>query len=199
MNPIGFFKLTSSPLAGIAKAPPTAPGFYRTRRGVFLFALLFALAGCATQPLPPDSVPLADVLSARLGMAKEVAWAKWADGLSVRDRAREDAVVTKFVVQAESAGLNGKAAGWLIRAQIEASCIEQEFWMKSWQAGNGLPPGEPPALGALRQRLDRISFRLLAEWAAIDGGPVPAAALKARLIRDGFTPSAARAATGFAR
>jgi len=162
-----------------------------------LFAL--ALAGCATQPLPPDSVPLADVLSARLGMAKEVAWAKWADGLPVRDRVREDAVVTKFVAQAESAGLNGKSADRLIRAQIEASCIEQDYWTKSWRAGNGLPPGDPPALGALRQRLDRISFRLLAEWAAIDGGPVPAAALKARLIQDGFTPSAARAATGFAR
>lgn len=162
-------------------------------------AVLIGLAGCAVQPLPPDAIPLADAVSARLAIAKDVAWAKWADGLPVRDREREDVVVSRFVSQAEAAGLNEDAAAQLIRAQIEASCIEQERWMKSWRQGEGLPAGEPPALGTLRQRLDRISFKLLAEWAAVEGSPLPAAALKARLIQEGFSSPAARAASAFTR
>ena len=167
---------------------------------VALLLSIFMTAGCASvRLLPADSLLLVDLLSSRLAMAKEIAWAKWADGLPVRDRAREDAVVARFVAQAELADLNPGAAVRLIRAQIEASCLEQEYWMKVWKEGGGLPPGEPPSLGDLRQRLDRMSFRILAEWPAVDGLPIPGPALKARFIQDGYSAPAAAAAAAFAK
>ena len=162
--------------------------------------LLLELPGCAVQPpsLPPDSFPLVELISARLALAKEVARAKREAGLPVRDLAREDVVVMRLAEQAYAAGLSPGAALRLIRAQIEASCREQERWMKEWTNGGKMPSGEPPDLEGLRQQLDRISSRILAEWAAVEGIPLPGATLKARLVQDGYSVPAATAAAAFA-
>ena len=179
------------------KPPSKKLVFGRLIAGLFLLAA----SGCAHQQLPPDSFLMVQVISERLSFAKDVAQAKWAAGLPVRDRekAQEEAVVLRLVEQAYSAGLLPGAAQRLIRAQLEASSLEQERWMTQWNNGENLPQGATPDLEALRQKLDRLSSRILAEWAAIEGNPLPAAALKAQLVKDGYSMPAAAAAAAFTR
>lgn len=157
---------------------------------------LCLLAGCATTPLPEEGEPLVGAIVQRLSLAKDIAWAKWADGLPIRDAEREEAVLAKVEARAIASGMNETSARRFFRAQIEASCREQELWLKRWKAGESLPAGEPPSLGALRERVDRRTSLLLAEWAASESSPPPPDAVRARLIEQGFSPSAAAAASG---
>jgi chorismate mutase len=155
------------------------------------------LSGCAgTTPLPEESEPVVAVMAERLKLARDVAWAKWADGLPVRDPAREAAVLDKLTRQGEAAGIDEPLVSRFVRAQIEASCLEQEAWMAKWRKGNPLPEGPPPALESLRTQIDRLSSLLLAEWAAAP--TTPRAAARQRLLKSVVNPrSAAVAASGF--
>ncbi len=158
------------------------------------------VSGCSTGRLPEAGEPVVGLMAERLEIAKDVAWAKWANGLPVRDAARERALLEKMALQAEMTGLNGAAVTRLMRAQIDASCLQQEYWMNTWRQGQGLPPGEPPTLDKLRIRLDSVSSLLVAEWAALAGKPLPAGAVKQRLVSAGVTPKAAAvAASGVSR
>lgn len=141
-------------------------------------------------------MPIVSLMSARLSLARDVAWAKRAGGLPVRDPAREAVVIGRLLRQGTSADLDEELVWRFARAQIEASCLEQESWMKRWQQGEPLPAGDPPALEDLRLRLDRMSSLLLAEYAA--AWNTPAAAAKARLKASVINPrSAAVAASAF--
>ncbi len=158
-------------------------------------AVSFFLSSCATVPLPENAEPLVDLMAERLDVARDVAWAKWAEGLPVRDPARERKLLERISAQAEMAGLEGLAAARFMRAQIEGSCLQQEYWMQKWRTGHGLPPGEPPTLDALRSRLDSLSARLIAEWAAMAETPMAPASVRDALIQRGITPAAATAAS----
>ncbi len=156
------------------------------------------LAACATPPLPEESEPVVAAMAERLELARDIAWAKWADGLPVRDPAREAIVIERLVRQGEAAGFDEPLVAQFVRAQIQASCLEQETWMAKWRKDTPLPAGEPPTLESLRLKLDRGSSLLLAEWAAAPDTP-PAAA-RARLLPSVINPrSAALAATGFGK
>lgn len=172
---------------------------FRPSVGVLNSLLLIPviLAGCAgTPPLPEESEPVVAMMAERLELAHDVAWAKWASGLPVRDPAREAAVLDKLVRQGESAGIDEPLVARFVRAQIEASCLEQEAWMARWRKGTPLPAGEPPTLESLRARIDHMSSLLLAEWAAAPTTPRPAARL--RLLKSVVDPrSATVAASGF--
>lgn len=157
-------------------------------------ASLVFLTSCATPPLPEDATHVVTLMSERLALAHDIAWVKWADGLPVRDPTRESAVLERTARQAEAADIEPALAVRLMRAQIEASNLQQEFWMASWRSGRGLPPGEPPTLASLRVRIDSLSARLVAEWAATPLLIIPKASVRARLVADGATPSAAAAA-----
>lgn len=161
---------------------------------VVLLALL--LTSCATPPLPEDSEPVVAMMARRLELARDIAWAKWSAGLPVRDPAREAAVVGKLIRQGEAAGVEEAVVSKFVRAQIEASCLEQEAWMKKWRKGTPLPAGEPPTLESLRTQIDQMSPLLLAEWAAAP--TTPRAAARQRLLRSVIDPRAATiAASGF--
>lgn len=137
-------------------------------------------------------------MTERLRMAHDVAWAKWARGLPVRDPAREAALMKRVAAQAEATDLHPDATLQFLKAQIEASCLEQERWMTTWRARQDLPTGEPPSLDALRLRINSQTSRLIAEWAATQGTKVPRSSVKATLITAGISPtSAGVAATGF--
>jgi chorismate mutase len=165
------------------------------KAGLLLIPLL--LVGCASIPqLPEESEPVVAMMAERLELAHDVAWAKWANGLPVRDPAREAAVLGKLVRQGETAGIEEVLVSRFVRAQIEASCLEQEAWMAKWRRGDPLPPGEPPTLESLRTQIDHMSSLLLAEWAAAPTTPRPAA--RQRLLKSVADPrSAAVAASGF--
>ena len=161
---------------------------------VALLALL--LASCAVPPLPEESEPVVSMMAARLELARDIAWAKRADGQPVRDPAREAEVIEKLTRQGEAAGIEEPLVSHFVRAQIEASCLEQEAWMKKWRKGTPLPAGEPPTLDSLRKRLDQMSPFLLAEWAAAPF--TPRAAARQRLLKSVIDPRAATvAASGF--
>jgi len=171
--------------------------FSKTIRN-FLLVVLFALllTSCATPPLPEECEPVVAMMAGRLELARDIAWAKWEEGLPVRDPVREAALIEKLTRQGEAAGIEELLVLRFVRAQIEASCLEQEAWMKKWRKGTPLPAGEPPALDSLRKRLDQMSPLLLAEWAAAP--TTPRAAARQRLLKSVIDPrSATVAASGF--
>jgi len=164
------------------------------RLALLLCTLL--LAACATPPLPEESEPVVGLMADRLRLAQEVAWVKWLNGLSIRDPERESVILEKLTRQGEKAGIDEVLVARFVRAQIEASCLEQEAWMSKWRRGEPLPAGEPPTLENLRTRIDRVSTFLLAEWAAAPTSP--AAAVRQRLLKSVLNPrSASVAASGF--
>lgn len=159
-------------------------------------AAFFSLPGCATTPppLPEDAEPVVEWMARRLALAHDVAWAKWASGLPVRDPERERAVIARAVSQAEAAGLDPVAVGRFIGAQIEASCLQQEFWISQWRTGIGLPAGDPPTVESLRTRIDLATSRLVAEWAAAEQLTIAKASVVSKLVAEGICPAAARVA-----
>ncbi|MFA7344858.1 MAG: gamma subclass chorismate mutase AroQ [Terrimicrobiaceae bacterium] len=161
---------------------------------ISLLALL--LASCATPPLPEESQPVVGLMAERLELARDIAWAKWTDGLPVRDPVREVTVLEKLIRQGEAAGIEEPLVSHFVRAQIEASCLEQEAWMARWRKGTPLPTGEPPTLDNLRQQVDRLSSFLIAEWAAAI--TTPRAPARQRLLKSAINPRAATVAvSGF--
>jgi len=156
------------------------------------FAGVF-LAACSTPPLPGQSEPIVSLMAARLSLARDVAWAKWSDGLPVRDPAREQEELGRLARQGVAADLDEGLVWRFARAQIDASSLEQEAWMNRWRKGEPLPSGDPPALADLRLRLDRMSSFLLAEYAA--AWNTPAAAARARLKASVINPRSAEVAT----
>lgn len=156
----------------------------------------FVLCSCASTPppLPEKAKPVVALMAQRLGIARDVAWTKWANNLPVRDPAREAAVLDRTRRQAEAANLDSAAALRFMRAQIEASCLQQEYWMQVWKKGQGPPTGAPPSLGEIRSRLDSSFARLFAAWAATEGLTIPIQPVQVRLIDAGVSPAAAHAA-----
>ena len=168
--------------------------FKLLRSGVVILSLL--LTSCATPPLPEESEPVVALMAQRLQLAHDIAWAKWAGGFPVRDPARETAVLEKLILQGEAAGIDEVLVSHFVRAQIEASCLEQEAWMEKWRKGTPPPAGEPPTLDSLRKQIDRLSSLLIAEWAAAI--TTPRAAAKQHLLKSVTNPrSATVAASGF--
>lgn len=166
----------------------------RQTAAVVAFMMVLFLCSCATTPLPEDGGPLVSAMSERLAMAERVAWTKQANGWPVRDPAREKAVIERAVNHAEMAGLDGSLVEAFLRSQIEASCLEQEAWMRRWSGGRSTPPGEPPTIDELRGRINGITARMIAEWAGVQSN-LPRSAVRARLIEEGFTPAAASTAS----
>jgi chorismate mutase len=178
--------------------PTQASPMPRTLRLASCLTALTALVLCSCAstppPLPEKVEPVVDLMAQRLGLARDVAWIKRANNLPVRDPAREAAVLERTLRQADAADLDSAAALRFMRAQIEASCLQQEYWMQVWKNGQGPPPGAPPSLGEIRSRLDSSSARLFAEWAATKGHTIPFQSVKVRLMDAGVSPAAANAA-----
>lgn len=156
----------------------------------------FVLCSCASTPppLPEKAKPVVALMAQRLDIARDVAWTKWANNLPVRDPTREAAVLDRTRRQAEAANLDSAAALRFMRAQIEASCLQQEYWMQVWKKGQGPPPGAPPSLSEIRSRLDSSFVQLFAEWTAAEGLAIPFQSVKVRLMDAGVSPAAANAA-----
>ena len=167
-----------------------------SKKGFPVVLLALILASCATPPLPEESEPVVALMAERLELARDIAWAKRVEGLPVRNPAREAELLEKLARQGEAAGIDEVLVTHFFRAQIEASCLEQEAWMQKWRKGTPLPAGEPPSLESLRKRIDLMSPLLIAEWAASINTPRSAA--RQRLLKSVTNPrSATVAASGF--
>lgn len=172
----------------VARSPRLAPCL------TALAALVVCSCVSTPPPLPEKAKPVVGLMAQRLGLARDVAWTKWKNNLPVRDPAREAAVLDRTLRQAEAANLDSTAALRFMRAQIEASCLQQEYWMQVWKNGQGPPPGAPPSLGEIRSHLDSSSARLFAGWAATEGLTIPFQSVEVRLMEAGVSPAAANAA-----
>jgi len=177
----------SSPKSGLA-------GMLPARILAAIASLILCSCASNPPPLPENAEPVVDLMAQRLHLARDVAWTKRANNIPIRDTAREASVIERTARQAEANDLDSAKATRFIRAQIEASCLQQEYWLQIWKDGADLPPGEPPTLAEIRSRLDSSSARLFAEWAATDGLTIPLQAVKSRLVAAGVSPAAAQAA-----
>lgn len=140
-----------------------------TRRTLLLL-LAALLAGCASQPLSPDSEMIDRVLvliQQRLGYAEDVARNKWNSGTPIEDVPREREITAAIGTEAGTYGLDPTFAKNFFYAQIEASKIIQYNRFREWRARNQPPFDSAPTLGnQIRPALDALTPALLAALAA---------------------------------
>ena len=140
-----------------------------TRRTLLLL-LAALLAGCASQPLPPDSEKIDRVLvliQQRLGYMDDVARNKWNSGAPIEDLPREREIIEAIGREAPVHGLDPEIARDFFRAQIEASKIIQNARFAEWRARNQPPFADIPDLrNQIRPALDALTPALLAALAA---------------------------------
>lgn len=148
-----------------------APKFAMIASRFFPFCLMaLACAGCSLRApgpsfaLSPSEQRMAELVLARLELAREVAWAKYLDGRPVKDPQRESLMLAALLEEGTRRGLPPRKVEEFFGAQIAASRRLQAELIHSWKRGGPLPPLLYHSLAAdLRPRLDRINAQLLDE------------------------------------
>lgn len=179
-------------------------------QSLVLATLLALAAGCGLRTerdaTHPALLELAAAMDRRLQVAGDVAWAKQASDISVRDAAREAAVLEPVAALAEKRGVDSAVARQFIEAQMAAFHQWQEDCLTRWRAGEPLPPGTAPDLTAeLRPRMDLATRELIDAWAAwksITGrtrfNEVESVQIRAHLKAAGCSEAVGRLACGVA-
>lgn len=170
------------------------------RRRAFLPRLLavlglLALAACRHPAASGHGPGLPALVTERLQLAREVAWAKHHSGAPVHDPVREAAILAALVSQGRAHGLEPAAVGTFFTAQIAASRRVQEELLAAWRAGGPRPDHPPLDLrDDIRPRLDALTPKILD---ALAGHPSPALAddTARALSAAGFSPAVTDLAT----
>ncbi|GAA2079239.1 chorismate mutase [Streptomyces albiaxialis] len=138
--------------------------------GALLAAALLALPAPAQAlgSAPPDVrqslAPLADLSARRVGLADQVAAAKWFTGKPVDDPGRERRLLADVARRSPARGLDPARTTAVFRDQIEANKLVQRALHARWRAHPAERPRRAPDLGAeVRPALDRITTDLLDE------------------------------------
>ncbi len=106
----------------------------------------------------------------RLDVADQVALAKWDNGGTVEDSAREAMVIANAVEMGKAKGLQPNEASEFFKAQIEASKIIQYSLLSDWRRGRLVPEHKPVDLAnSVRPELDRLQVLLIHQFAQIKG------------------------------
>ena len=124
---------------------------------LFILALGPALlAGC----ISPQG-ELASLAEQRLGMSRDIAWAKHSADLPVYDPQRETAILHTMMAACQQQGLAPDTVRRFFAAEMEASRRIQWAWIEAWRKELAAPPERPAVdLGAyLRPQLDEINQR----------------------------------------
>lgn len=124
---------------------------------LFILALGPALlAGC----ISPQG-ELASLAEQRLGMSRDIAWAKHSADLPVYDPQRETAILHTMMAAGQQQGLAPDTVRRFFAAEMEASRRIQWAWIEAWRKELAAPPERPADdLGAyLRPQLDEINQR----------------------------------------
>jgi chorismate mutase len=135
-------------------------------------ALAAGIAGCAAPPTPSGAEltkldRLTGVMSRRLAISEDVARIKWNTKAPVEDLPREQAVLALARKLATQAKLDPDLTAAFFAAQIEASKSVQTALIARWTEERKPPFANVPDLGRdLRPQLDRLTFDLLAAFAA---------------------------------
>ena len=129
------------------------------------------LAGCASATdvqhgdvSNPDST--CRVIADRLSVMKDVAAYKYAEGLPIEDRDRENAIIERFSTAAQFENLPKEYVTSIIVDQIEAAKLIQTDYITGWENGwlQVEPQSEP--LSVIRTQIDEINARLINSVAA---------------------------------
>ncbi len=114
------------------------------------------LAGC----MSPQG-ELASLAGLRLGMSRDIAWAKHSADLPVYDPQRETAILQTMMAEGQRQGLAPDTVRRFFAAEMEASRRIQWAWIEAWRKDLAAPPEHPADdLGTyLRPQLDEINQR----------------------------------------
>ncbi|MCX7868390.1 MAG: gamma subclass chorismate mutase AroQ [Terrimicrobiaceae bacterium] len=129
--------------------------------------------GCATRSYEPPwnppqaSARLVELMGERLVLAQDAAWAKYREGLPVRDGRREKESLRAAESQARKMGVPASRAKSFLKAQLAASRAVQQDLIAGWKAGRELPARAPKSLERdLRPRMDQINSEMITQLAA---------------------------------
>jgi chorismate mutase len=173
-------------------------------RASTVLALALMLTGCASRIDPswtptPAEARLAELTTARLTLAREVAWIKFRNGLPVLDRERESESLTKVVALGVGQGLNANDVQQFFEAQMTASRVYQSYLISRWKDGGALPLLPPRDLvSGIRPEIDDLNRELLAQLALTGprgGNPELAAFARNRMEQQNIPRSAIAAST----
>lgn len=164
----------------------------------FLAAAVTLLPACASkQPKPQkpaavlpahDGARLAELITQRLQVSQEVAWAKFVDQLPIKDPAREAELLERMVQQGTALGLPPEFVASFFKSQMAASRMEQMHLTRKWLRGSSLPTFPPQGLKRdLRPRLDAINTEMLRELARVRASRGLAAYVHKVVRNHGFT------------
>lgn len=172
-------------------------------RGSF-FAVLLALAGCASPPTPSGYSPtsterqLVVLIEKRLTYAYDVAWFKYQRNLAIQDPQREAALLQKVTAQGQALGLASSTVAAFFNSQMTASREFQEEAIAGWRGGTALPRDSQVDLAKdIRPRVDAINQEMLVLLASSEMRWSPALAEYAyQFMRSReYSPNVANAAT----
>jgi len=112
------------------------------------------LAGC----MSPQG-ELVSLAEQRLGMSRDIAWAKHSTDLPVYDPQRETAILQTMMAAGQQQGVDPDTVRRFFAAEMEASRRVQWAWIEAWRKNLAAPPEFPAEdLGAyLRPQLDGIN------------------------------------------
>lgn len=129
------------------------------------------LAGCASAPYAQhgdvsNSDSTCRAIADRLSVMKGVAAYKYAEGLPIEDRDRENEIIERFSTAAQFENLPKEYVTNIIVDQIEAAKLIQTHYITGWENGwfQVEPQSEP--LSIIRTQIDEINARLINSIAA---------------------------------
>ncbi len=113
---------------------------------ILIIALSATLAACAS---PGAEVRTA--IAERLALMDDVARYKWNEELPITDEVRESQLLMDLTATAESLGLEREFAQRVLRAQMAAARLQQEWLIATWRAQDRGPFDDVPDLGLMQR------------------------------------------------
>src|SRR6516164_5503023 len=132
---------------------------------VFLVMLsIYAATSAYAQVESEHLQELVELSARRLVIAKQVALAKWDNGMPVEDASREDDLIGNATKAGQSRGLDPTSVSNFFRAQIEANKLVQYSLLAEWRREGRAPDHTPVNLAStIRAELDEVDKALIAE------------------------------------
>ena len=112
--------------------------------------------------------PLVDASAYRIGIARQVAFAKWDGHRAVEDRRREAEIISAAVAQGVARGLDREFVERFFQAQIDANKFVQYALLSDWRRLGSAPQHPQIDLSrTIRPQLDTVQSKLIDELVLI--------------------------------
>ena len=129
----------------------------------FVMLSIYAATSAYAQVESEHLQELVELSARRLVIAKQVALAKWDNGMPVEDASREDDLIGNATKAGQSRGLDPTSVSNFFRAQIEANKLVQYSLLAEWRREGRAPDHTPVNLAStIRAELDEVDKALIA-------------------------------------